>query len=90
MLPPHRPPPPNGSRSQKWVSPLPIPTTGPLVIFLQLMMVIDILTYQPTEVLNDNCGHYTFTIPKDIAPGDYLLRAEVIALHVASSVGGAQ
>jgi len=46
--------------------------------------------YWATEVLNDNCGHFTFTIPDDIAPGDYLLRAEVIALHVASSVGGAQ
>ncbi|KAF8324031.1 hypothetical protein DL93DRAFT_2123645 [Clavulina sp. PMI_390] len=46
--------------------------------------------YWATEVLNDNCGHYTFTIPTGIAPGNYLLRAEVIALHVASSVGGAQ
>ncbi|KAG8856014.1 hypothetical protein FRB96_006581 [Tulasnella sp. 330] len=46
--------------------------------------------YWGTEVLNDNCGHYTVTIPKDIASGNYLLRAEVIALHVASSVGGAQ
>ncbi|ETW79866.1 glycoside hydrolase family 61 protein [Heterobasidion irregulare TC 32-1] len=46
--------------------------------------------YWATEVLNDNCGHFTFTIPTGIAPGQYLLRAEVIALHVASSVGGAQ
>ncbi|KII87765.1 glycoside hydrolase family 61 protein [Plicaturopsis crispa FD-325 SS-3] len=46
--------------------------------------------YWGTEVLNDNCGHYTFTVPSDIAPGDYLLRAEVIALHVASTEGGAQ
>uniref|UniRef100_A0A8H7Y615 AA9 family lytic polysaccharide monooxygenase n=1 Tax=Psilocybe cubensis TaxID=181762 RepID=A0A8H7Y615_PSICU len=46
--------------------------------------------YWGTEVLNDNCGHFTFTVPKDIAPGNYLVRAEVIALHVASSVGGAQ
>lgn len=45
--------------------------------------------YWATEVLNDNCGHFTFTIP-DVEPGQYLLRAEVIALHVASSVGGAQ
>src|SRR5690606_34410032 len=29
-------------------------------------------------------------IPSDIAPGDYLLRTEVIALHVAGSPGGAQ
>lgn len=49
-----------------------------------------ILTIVNTEVLNDNCGHYTFKVPSDIAPGQYLLRAEVIALHVASSVGGAQ
>ncbi|KAF8892332.1 glycoside hydrolase family 61 protein [Gymnopilus junonius] len=40
--------------------------------------------------MSDNCGHYSFTIPSDIAPGNYLLRAEVIALHVASSLGGAQ
>ncbi|KAI0043673.1 carbohydrate-binding module family 1 protein [Auriscalpium vulgare] len=46
--------------------------------------------YWATEVLNDNCGHFTFTIPSGIAPGNYLLRAEVIALHVASTVGGAQ
>ncbi|KAF7790518.1 hypothetical protein EIP86_001474 [Pleurotus ostreatoroseus] len=43
-----------------------------------------------TEVLNDNCGHFTFTVPSGIAPGNYLIRAEVIALHVASTVGGAQ
>ncbi|KAF9565522.1 hypothetical protein CPC08DRAFT_167478 [Agrocybe pediades] len=46
--------------------------------------------YWGTQVLNDNCGHFTFTVPKDIAPGNYLVRAEVIALHVASSAGGAQ
>ena len=33
--------------------------------------------YWATEVLNDNCGHFTFTIP-DVEPGQYLLRAEVI------------
>ncbi|KIJ47510.1 lytic polysaccharide monooxygenase [Sphaerobolus stellatus SS14] len=46
--------------------------------------------YWATEVLNDNCGHFDVKIPTGIAPGNYLLRAEVIALHVASSVGGAQ
>ncbi|EJC98672.1 glycoside hydrolase family 61 protein [Fomitiporia mediterranea MF3/22] len=46
--------------------------------------------YWANEVLNDNCGHWTFTIPSDIAPGNYLLRAETIALHTASSTGGAQ
>ena len=28
--------------------------------------------------MQDNCGHYTFTVPSDIAPGNYLIRAEVI------------
>ncbi|KAF8653235.1 hypothetical protein AX16_004064 [Volvariella volvacea WC 439] len=46
--------------------------------------------YWGTDVLNDNCGRMEVTIPSDIAPGDYLLRAEVIALHVAGSPGGAQ
>ncbi|EJD52178.1 hypothetical protein AURDEDRAFT_199593 [Auricularia subglabra TFB-10046 SS5] len=46
--------------------------------------------YWATEVLNDNCGHFTFKLPSDTPSGDYLLRAEVIALHVASSPGGAQ
>lgn len=32
----------------------------------------------------------TVTIPKCIASGDYLLRAEHIGLHVAQSKGGAQ
>ncbi|CAO2653305.1 Nn.00g027160.m01.CDS01 [Neocucurbitaria sp. VM-36] len=43
-----------------------------------------------TKDLNYNCGKLDFTIPADIAPGDYLLRAEAIALHAASTGGGAQ
>ncbi|KAI0043315.1 lytic polysaccharide monooxygenase, partial [Auriscalpium vulgare] len=30
------------------------------------------------------------TLPKDIAPGDYLIRHEIIALHLATSIGGAE
>jgi len=43
-----------------------------------------------TETLNANCGKRSFIIPTTLEPGAYLLRAEVIALHVAGSVGGAQ
>jgi len=43
-----------------------------------------------TKDLNYNCGKLDFKIPSDIAPGDYLLRAEAVALHAASSAGGAQ
>jgi cellulase len=37
-----------------------------------------------------NGGVQTVTIPKCIAPGQYLLRGELIALHSASSPNGAQ
>jgi lytic cellulose monooxygenase (C1-hydroxylating) len=40
--------------------------------------------------MNACCGKVDVKIPTDIAPGDYLLRAEVIALHTAGSSGGAQ
>lgn len=46
--------------------------------------------YWGTKDLNKGCGKMNFTIPKDLAAGDYLLRAEAIALHSAGSVGGAQ
>ncbi|TCD71195.1 hypothetical protein EIP91_012145 [Steccherinum ochraceum] len=40
--------------------------------------------YWATQVLNDNCGHFTFTVP-DIAQGQYLLRAEAIGLEIAGA-----
>jgi len=43
-----------------------------------------------TDLLNDNCGKRTFTIPSRIPAGDYLVRAEAIALHTAGQTGGAQ
>ena len=46
--------------------------------------------YWGTKDLNANCGKMSLTIPADLAPGDYLLRAEAIALHSAQGPGGAQ
>jgi lytic cellulose monooxygenase (C1-hydroxylating) len=46
--------------------------------------------YWGTTDLNKCCGKMDVTIPADVPSGDYLLRAEINALHVASSVGGAQ
>jgi cellulase len=46
--------------------------------------------YWGTKDLNANCGKMDVKIPADLAPGDYLLRAEAIALHSAGSAGGAQ
>ncbi|KAI1127828.1 carbohydrate-binding module family 1 protein [Nemania abortiva] len=40
--------------------------------------------------LNTCCGLMNVKIPSDLAPGDYLLRAEALALHTASSAGQAQ
>ncbi|KFA46174.1 hypothetical protein S40293_03767 [Stachybotrys chartarum IBT 40293] len=42
------------------------------------------------DLINEGCGLQSFTIPSDIAPGDYLLRAETVALHAAGSPNGAQ
>ncbi|KAI8632447.1 glycoside hydrolase family 61 protein [Xylariaceae sp. FL1651] len=42
------------------------------------------------DLLNKGCGKQEVKIPADIAPGDYLLRAETIALHSASQPNGAQ
>ncbi|ROV96455.1 hypothetical protein VSDG_05498 [Cytospora chrysosperma] len=43
-----------------------------------------------TKDLNTCGGKMDVVIPADIAPGDYLIRAEAIALHTAGSEGGAQ
>jgi len=43
-----------------------------------------------TDTLNDNCGKRSFKVPASLAPGNYLVRAEAIALHAASTSGGAQ
>jgi len=37
-----------------------------------------------------NKGLLNITIPADIAPGNYLMRGEIIALHQAENIGGAQ
>ncbi|KFY32571.1 hypothetical protein V494_07862, partial [Pseudogymnoascus sp. VKM F-4513 (FW-928)] len=46
--------------------------------------------YWGTKDMNLCCGRVNMKIPEDIPAGDYLLRAEVVALHVAGSLGGAQ
>lgn len=43
-----------------------------------------------TRDLNACCGRMDVPIPKDLPNGDYLLRAEALALHTAGQSGGAQ
>ena len=40
--------------------------------------------------MNECCGLVDVVIPEDTPAGDYLLRAETIALHTAAGSGGAQ
>ncbi|KAI1493614.1 glycosyl hydrolase family 61-domain-containing protein [Biscogniauxia mediterranea] len=55
---------------------------------------IDELDYQngtwANEVVANNGGNYTFSLPTGLESGDYLLRSEMLALHAAETVGGAQ
>jgi len=57
-------------------------------VFLKTYGNSRLILYQDT--LNANCGKKEFTVPADLATGDYLIRAEEIALHAAQSAGGAQ
>jgi lytic cellulose monooxygenase (C1-hydroxylating) len=43
-----------------------------------------------TKDLNTCCGKMNVKIPSDIPAGDYLLRAEALALHTAGQANGAQ
>ncbi|KAM5540356.1 hypothetical protein V8D89_005814 [Ganoderma adspersum] len=43
-----------------------------------------------TDVVNANNGKHSVVIPASLPAGEYLLRAEIIALHVAQSYPGAQ
>ncbi|KAF2396035.1 hypothetical protein EJ06DRAFT_560272 [Trichodelitschia bisporula] len=42
-----------------------------------------------TDKLRKNGGKHDFTMPS-LAPGEYLIRPEIVALHEGSNVGGAQ
>jgi len=46
--------------------------------------------YWGTKDLNSCCGRMDVPIPADIPSGDYLLRAEALALHTAGALKGAQ
>ncbi|KAI0665600.1 glycosyl hydrolase family 61-domain-containing protein [Trametes maxima] len=45
-------------------------------------------TWVQQDVMNGQA--YTMTLPNNIAPGDYLIRHEIIALQLAVSMGGAE
>lgn len=46
-------------------------------------------TWAVDKMISNQGWHY-FTMPTCVAPGDYLMRVELIALHSAQQQGGAQ
>jgi cellulase len=40
--------------------------------------------------MSKNCGKKNFTVPKALKTGNYLVRAEALALHTAGGQNGAQ
>jgi len=53
-------------------------------------LVDSVNTRWATNNLIDNKGVVEFSIPADIAPGNYLLRGEILALHEGYKVNGVQ
>lgn len=58
---------------------------------------IDQLSYNPSanppwasDLLREQGAKWTVTIPPKLAPGEYLLRHEILGLHVAETRMGAQ
>jgi hypothetical protein len=47
-------------------------------------------TWAATHGLTATGSWYTFTVPSSLAPGQYIIRHEIIALHSASTYPGAQ
>jgi cellulase len=43
-----------------------------------------------TDAMIKNNSTWIFTVPKDLKAGNYVLRNEIVALHTAGTVGGAQ
>ncbi|KAF1992992.1 carbohydrate-binding module family 1 protein [Amniculicola lignicola CBS 123094] len=55
---------------------------------------IDELDYKngtwANAIMQADGGNYTFSLPTGLASGEYLLRSEMLALHGAQTIGGAQ
>ena len=63
---------------------------GTLLRVTSLLLLFDAHLLITGVVVIANNGWANFTVPTCIAPGQYLLRVELLALHSAYSQGGAQ
>lgn len=67
-------------------------TPGDNSTWLQQRLSVSSPSSLPTQTncIAVNGGVANSTIPSNLAPGNYLLRHEIIALHLATSLGGAE
>jgi hypothetical protein len=77
---------PSGSRFLSWASnPTAVPGTRQPSV-----STLNPLPFFRLHEFADSRAPASVTIPSTLAPGQYLLRSEIIALHLAATEGGAQ
>ncbi|GAA5937452.1 hypothetical protein JCM10213_007239 [Rhodosporidiobolus nylandii] len=73
-----------------WISPLSANTEGAVWVEIASEAYYEADKQWAVDKLLANAGRNTVTIPSTLAPGDYLVRFDLLALHSATSPGGAQ
>ncbi|BGP14966.1 hypothetical protein JCM10213_007231 [Rhodosporidiobolus nylandii] len=73
-----------------WISPLSANTEGAVWVEIASEAYYQADKQWAVDKLLANAGRNTVKIPSTLAPGDYLVRFDLLALHSASSAGGAQ
>ncbi|GAA5990898.1 hypothetical protein JCM11641_002875 [Rhodosporidiobolus odoratus] len=73
-----------------WISPLDANTDGPVWVEIGSEAYYSSDAEWAVTKMIGNAGRNSITIPATLAPGDYLVRFELLALHSAGTAGGAQ
>ncbi|GAA5965753.1 hypothetical protein JCM3765_007332 [Sporobolomyces pararoseus] len=73
-----------------WISPLSANTKGNVWVQIASESFYSASSEWAVTRLNANKGKNKVVIPKSLAPGDYLVRFDLVGLHEAQSPGGAQ
>ncbi|GAA5879566.1 hypothetical protein JCM1840_003319 [Sporobolomyces johnsonii] len=73
-----------------WISPYDDNTSGDVWVEIASEAYYDEAGEWAVTKMIANKGRNTVTVPSDLAPGNYLVRFDLLALHSASSAGGAQ
>ncbi|GAA6029721.1 hypothetical protein JCM8097_001019 [Rhodosporidiobolus ruineniae] len=73
-----------------WISPLSANTEGAVWVEIASEAYYSSSSQWAVDKMVANKGRNTVKIPDNLAPGDYLIRFDLLALHSASSAGSAQ